>query len=81
MIGQRKVYHIRELRRSSGMGLKESKDIVEAVCAGIQLPQVLKMVKDGTPKHIIEDTYNRIYQELWEESELIKTNVGRLLYV
>ena len=35
----------------------------------------------STPANIVEDMYNRAVQELWEEQKLLKTSIGKLIYV
>ena len=87
---KKKIEWIKELRGNSSvadsfgtitMGLKEAKDIVEAVCDGKTLPEVLNMIVDSTPKYVVEDIYNKICYDRWEELELPKTKIGKLVYV
>jgi hypothetical protein len=85
---KKKIEFIKELRWNSSpqglgpmMGLKEAKDIVEAVWDGKTLPEVLSMIVDNTPSHIVEDIYNSIHNARWEELELPKTKIGKLVYV
>lgn len=51
----------------------------------VELGHSLQWVQDnlrpaGVATHIVEDLYYKAKQELWEEKELMKTNIGRLLY-
>lgn len=33
-----------------------------------------------SPKHVIEDLYNRAKEEIWFEDKVKKTKIGKLLY-
>jgi len=43
---------------------------------------ILKYLKPaGQPEYIMKDLWDRAVQESWEETELLKSDMGQLLYV
>lgn len=56
--------------------------ILQAVANGMTYEWVLENMRPvGQPNYIMKDLYERAVQEHWETSELLETEVGKLLYV
>jgi hypothetical protein len=52
-----------------------------AVLNGLPKTEIMNYRSATQPVYIFEDLYNKAVQELWEENELVKTKLGRLIYV
>lgn len=85
----RQIYKMTNMAKAYGASpskiqdnLMNYKSIKKAVATGAPYKWVLEHLKPaGQPEHIMKDLYERAKQEIWEEQEVQKTKLGKMLYV